>query len=108
MRPILLALTLSACATSPATLPLRQSPPQSVDSRGLPLPFVVCVRDKAKTMAGVYDVFDACRFDLVLYVARIDSMTQEQKAQFWIALERRAVNFAQDAVLAVHGSAARF
>jgi hypothetical protein len=106
MRQLLLlaGLALAGCGE---TLPPVYTPPvPQTEANGLPASFTQCVRRQAQTTAAIYDAFYPCERELVTHVARLSGMTQEAKATLLDDLEKRGMDYAQDTVTAVHGTAA--
>jgi hypothetical protein len=102
-RLILLGLLLSACSP-PAPVKPYGSAVLPLDANGLPPHYSLCVRNKTVKSAAIYDVYYGCQDELVYYLAERADLTQPQKAELRIELEKKAVNYAHETVVAWHGA----
>lgn len=102
-RLLLLGLCLSACTPSPAVKPYG-SDVLPLDANGLPPHYTLCVRNRTVKSAAIYDVYYGCRPELSWYVASLNGIPQEQKADLLDGLENKAVDYAHKTVVAFHGA----
>jgi hypothetical protein len=102
-RLILIGLLLSACAPSPTVKPYG-SGILPLDANGLPPHYSLCVRNRAVTTAAIYEVYYGCQEELVFYLVERADLTQPQKAEILIDLEKKAVDYAHKTVVAWHGA----
>ena len=55
------------------------------------------------TSAAIYDVHYRCEEELVYYLVERADLTQQEKAELRIDLERKAIDYAHETVVAWHG-----
>lgn len=101
----LLAVLVSACAEAPPPVPYGSNV-ESLDANGLPPKYSFCVRHAAMKSAAIYDAYYSCRREIPFYVARLGGLNMEEKAAMVDGLQKAALNYAHETVVAQHGAEA--